>query len=212
MNRRIVDRRGIIAPEPVNPKHRILAVLSILLPLTAAILLASAGLSMLLDKFREWLDAGPQILLYHTNHAAVLQACQSVLGDPQAAGFPKPTDGITTLDGLPFGRNPLGAFPATLRNLNFEFMTVQSKQATIYLGGGFGHWGFSTAPVQGSPQVQVIPGLWFWSEFGLPRDPSKSPYFRTAEWLLVGAVIATLAAILLRLYRPRVKSSDDERM
>jgi hypothetical protein len=191
---------------PVNAKRRILTALSILLALTAAILFVSASLSMLLDKFREGLDAGPRILLYHTNHAAVLQACQSVLADPQAAGFPMPTNGVTTLDGLQSGGNPPVAFPATLRNLNFEFMTVQGNQATIYFGGGFGHWGFSTASMPGGPRVQVIPGLWFWSEYGLPRDPSKSPYYRIGECLLLGSAVSTAAAILLRAYRRRTRS------
>ena len=69
-------------------------------------------------------------------------------------------------------------------------MTVEGNQATIYFGGGFGHWGYSTAPPAGGARVQLVPGLWFWSEYGLPRDPSKFPYYRTGERMFLGGIIA----------------------
>jgi hypothetical protein len=190
----------------VTEKQPIHAALPIALGLSALILFISAGISLLLDSFHKSVDAGPQNLIYHTNPAAVLQACGAVLANPQAAGFPSATNGIASIQGPQTGVNPPASLPAALRNLNFEFMTIQGNQLMIYFGGGFGHWGFSTAPLPGGAQLQLIPGLWFWSEFGLPPNPAKVKYYRTGEWLIGGGIIVTIAAITVQIYRRRISA------
>ena len=85
-------------------KHRILAVWGVVLAIAAALLMVAGAGSMLLDSFRRGIDAGPQQLVYHTNHAAVLHACTDVLKDPQGAGFPTAQNGIFNLDGPQSGR------------------------------------------------------------------------------------------------------------
>jgi hypothetical protein len=168
--------------------------------------LVGAG-SILLDWFRQGTDAGPQQLVYHTDHTAVLQACQDVLRDPRAAGFPAAQDGVFTIDGSQGGGRLPAKFPAALANLNFEFMNIEKNQATIYFGGGFGHWGFSTAPPVGGTSAQLVPGLWYWSEEGgsLPRDPAKFPYYRTGEWIILGGIVAAGISIYLAILRRRKK-------
>lgn len=188
---------------PDHPaKRRSLFVISVILQITAAILFIAAAGSMLIDRFKEGVNAGAEQLVYHTDNAAILKACQLVIANPQAAGLPIPTNGVCQVSGPQSGSAPPAALPAALRNLDFEFMNVQGSQITIYFGGGFGHWGYSTAPVQGqAPQLKLFPGLWFWSEFGLPPDLSKFPYYRTGKRLLLAGLISTVVAILLMIYR-----------
>ena len=188
--------------ERINAKRRALLVLSIALQVTAAVLFVAAAGSMLLDRFREGIDAGGERLVYHTDNAAVARACQLVLADPKAAGFPPATNGVSQVSGFQFGDVPPAALPAVLRNLNFEVMNVEATQITILFGGGFGHWGYSTTTPQGD-QLQVAPGLWFWSDFGLPPDLSKFPYYRTGKRFLMAGLISTAAALLLLVYRSR---------
>jgi hypothetical protein len=185
----------------VNAKRHILSALSVMLALAGVFLLIAAACSFMSDRMTEVFEAGPQLLVYHTNHAAVLAACQQVLANPQAAGFPIPTNGTSMLDGSQNGgATPPAALSATLSNLNFEFMVVADHQATIYFGGGFGGWGYATTqPEPNQSQMQLIPGLWFWMDEGgqLPRDPSKFPYYRTSKRLLMGGVGTLFAAIVL---------------
>jgi hypothetical protein len=166
------------------------------------LLFIAAALSMLTDRFNEGVNAGGEQLVYHTDNAAVLQACQVVLANPQAAGFPIPTNGVSQIEGQQSGTAPPAALPGALQNLNFEFMNVEAGQITIYFGGGFGHWGYSTAP----SQLQLVPGLWFWSDFGLPPDLTRFPYYRTGKRLLLAGLISTVAAILLMIYHTRSRA------
>jgi hypothetical protein len=179
----------------VTAPRRFRVVVSILL--YAAAMLIAAAVSALFDGFAKGVDAGPQRLLYHTDHAAVLRACREVLADPQKAGFQKSPSGYSEVNGSQSGITPPTALPAALRELNFEFMNVEGDQATIFFGGGFGHWGFSTAPSPGNAQVVVIPGLWFWSEFRLPPDPAHATYYHTSLWLLLGSALMVGAAIVV---------------
>jgi hypothetical protein len=88
-------------------------------------------------------------------------------------------------------------------------MVIENGHATIYFGGGFGHWGYSTIAVQGgTTQLKVAPGLWFWSEYGLPPDSSKLPYYRTCKWLLMGSAIFAIAGIAVLIYRGRRRGRD----
>ncbi len=190
-------------------KRRYLLVISITLQITAMILFVAAAGSMLFDRFKEGVNAGAEQLVYHTDNAAILKACRLVLANPQAAGFPMPTNGASQVLGPQSGSAPAAALPAALRNLNFEFMSVEGGHVTIYFGGGFGHWGYSTAPVQGQvPQLSLAPGLWFWSEFGLPPDLSKFPYYRTGKLLLLAGLISAIVAIPLIIYRARTRTGD----
>jgi hypothetical protein len=127
--------------ETVNAKARILLKTSILLWIAAVSLFICAGVSMFLARFKTYVDAGGEQLVYHTNNAAVLQACRVVLADPQSAGFPKPTNGVSEISDPQTGSVPSAALPAALRNLNFEVINVEGDKITIYFGGGFGHWG-----------------------------------------------------------------------
>jgi hypothetical protein len=184
----------------VTIKRRYSRVLPLTLGVTGGILLICAAVSAGFDRISKGINAGPQRLLYQTDHAAVLRACREVLADPQAAGFPDPKNGQTTMTGQQGGGTPPATLPAPLRELNFEFMLVQGDHATIFFGGGFGQWGFRTMPAHGDTQVEVVPGLWFWTEYSIPRDPSKHPYFRTSKRMLLGGVGSLALAIVLRRY------------
>jgi hypothetical protein len=128
-----------------------------------------------------------------------------VLNDPVAAGFPKGQDLIGGSQG---GSVPPAALPAVLRNLHFETMIIRDQHAEIWFGGGFGHWGYSTAPiwddreavVPNANHVELIPGLWFWSDYPLPRDLSKHPYYATSKWLIGGGIAALIGAIAVVIY------------
>jgi len=191
----------------VKMKRRVLVALSVVLALAGGILCIAAVASALFDRISESLDVSPQRLVYHTDHAAILRACREVLADPQAAGFPKTTKGYSMVSGSQSGMKPPAALPAVLRDLNFEFMDVEDDRATIFFGSGFGHWGYSTVPAQGNSQLELIPGLWFWSEDRLPRDSSKFPYYRTSKRILLGGVVALAVAIVLVIHSRRSATS-----
>ena len=170
----------------------------VVLRIAGAILLICAVASALLDKLLAAVNESPQRLVYHTDHAAILRACKEVLKDPRAAGFPNPTNGFSDVDRWQNGSKALHRLPDVLQDLDFEFISIQGDQAKIFFGGGFGHWGFSTSPVSREYQMELIPGLWYWSEFGHPRDPSKHPYYLTSVLLFLGSAIAFGLATWLR--------------
>ena len=192
----------------MKANRKILFGAAVLLGACAVLLFIGAGLSALFDRISQGMNEGPEQLLYHTDHAAVLRACQDVLRDPQAAGFPNPSNGVATVNGSQGGApSPSAALPTTLRNLNFEFMTVDHNGATVYFGGGFEHWGYMTAPPPSGPQVQLLPGLWFWSEGPLPRDSSKFPYYRTSRHMLIaGTAMLVLATVPLMYSRRNMRT------
>jgi hypothetical protein len=183
----------------VKAKRQILVALSIILGVAGVSLFIAAGLWALADRFVKSIDESPQRLIYHTDHAAVLQACRQVLADPQAFGIRN-----SAVNGLRGGGGTPAALPAAIRDLDFEWMSVEGDRAVIWFGSGFGHWGYSTAPHQGVSELKLIPGLWFWSEGRLPRDPSKFPYYRTSKRLLLGSIIAIAMAMMLMSYRWRI--------
>jgi hypothetical protein len=152
-----------------------------------------------LEGVSEDADGSPVRLVYHTDHSAVLRACQQVVANPQAAGFPNLADGPASVQGWQNGSRPPAALDPVLRDLDFESMSVDANGATIFFGGGFGHWGYATAPRAHTYQLQVIPGLWFWSETGLPTDQSKFPYGPMSKRLLVGGLITLIAGVAFRV-------------
>jgi hypothetical protein len=191
-----------MARQILKPRHRIrFAFISLLWIGGICFCIAAAG-SASLDRISKNIDESPRHLIYHTNHNTVLKACKEVLNDPQAAGFPKPVNGQATINGSQGGQPPAN-LPAVLKNLRFEFMVIDHHTATIYFGGGFGHWGYSTTPVPAQAQLELIPGLWFWSEYKLPRDISKYPYYSTSKRLLLGGVALFGIAIVLMIYSQR---------
>ena len=156
---------------------------------------------MLIDWIGESLNPGQERLVYHTDHAAVLRACREVAVDPEAHGFPKPKDGHTAVMGSQAGAPAPASLPAVLRDLHFEDMEIDKNSVTITFGSGFGHWGYMTVPVRGVSEIELIPGLWFWSEGRIPRDTSRSAYYR--KWMTAGGALACTAAISLMIYRRR---------
>ncbi len=179
--------------------------LSFLLVIAAVLLFLAAAGTAVRDALIRPVWTSELRLIHQTNHQAVLQACQNVLSDPQAAGFPKGKDFIL---GSQNGVSPPAALPAVLRNLDFESMLIRDQHVEIWFGGGFGGWGYSTAPIWGYwgavfPDVnhlELIPGLWLWSEYPLPRDLSKNPYYSTSIALLTGGAAALIAAIAVAFY------------
>jgi hypothetical protein len=103
------------------------------------------------------------------------------------------------IKGWQTGTKPPAALDPILRDLNFEAMSVDAKGATILFGGGFGHWGYATAPRAHTYQLQLIPGLWFWSETGLPTDQSRFPYGPMSKRILVAGVTILIAAVAFRV-------------
>lgn len=188
----------------MKAKRRTVKGLGVILAVVGVLLLVGAGASALWDRLFESMYASPQRLVYHTDHAAVLRACRQVLANPEAAGFLKEDNGYNMIEGLQSGGRPPAALPAILRNLNFEFMIIDPGGIRIVFGGGFGHWGYNTAPPAEYPRLELIPGLWYWSEGGgLPRDLSRFPYYRTSKRLLGGGVAAIGLGIWLMSYARR---------
>jgi hypothetical protein len=192
-------------------KSKILFGTAVALFVVGASLVISATLSALSERYSKIMDAVQERLVYHTDHHAVLAACQQVLKNPQAAGFPPVKDGYAMIDGSQNGGPIPAELPAVLQNLAFEDMICSDGAATVMFGGGFGGWGFTTAPpdpLDRNPHWQLIPGLWYWTDEGgtFPRDLLKFPYYRTSIQLLAGGVLAIALAVTLAI-RSRKKLS-----
>jgi hypothetical protein len=87
----------------VSAKRRQLLVMSIILLVAAVMIFVAAVLSFLFDGFKQSVNSGGEQLLYHTDNAAVFQACQIVLADPQKAGFSKLQNGLSDMEGQQAG-------------------------------------------------------------------------------------------------------------
>jgi hypothetical protein len=185
------------------------------LPRLLLALLVIAGISLLgwglLHRFFEAMyspvEASAQELVYSVDHQKVLEACHEVEAHRDAHAKPELIDGID-------GGAALSALPTALRELKPEMIAINQTGVTIYFGGGFGHWGLAATreepmdlPNQGSVEQhwQLIPGLWFWSEYGrFPADPAKPPLLRVSTLYIFGGVaVFGLSAVLWRLTNRR---------
>jgi hypothetical protein len=171
--------------------------LSLLLVLVALVLFLVAAWTGFNYRISQSLADAQQRLIDQPNHPAILQACRQVLKDPQAAGFPKGVDSIGgSQNGMP---PPPAALPAVLANLNFEMMILRDHHAEIWFGGGFGHWGYSTASIASEEvkDFQLIPGLWFWSEYRFPKDLPTTSFLCATIALVSGGIAALIAAVVV---------------
>ncbi len=167
----------------------------------AALFIGVAG-SAVVDYWLKHIEAGPRLLMDHPDLPAILRACNQVLSDPVSVGFPPLVDGKTSIHGRSPEQPVPPALPQVLKDLHFDFMAIHNHTVGIYFGNGFHHWGYSTAPSPSQPQRELIPGLWFWNNLGIPRNLSRLPYFLITKILLVAASIALILAITLK---PRIQ-------
>jgi hypothetical protein len=143
--------------------------------------------------------ADEQKLIYQTDHAALLAACQQVIADPTAFGADKDGHMLGPWGGAD-APNP--KLPPAIRSLDFECINVDSKSnppsMEILFGGGFYHYGLATSTAFRGGIKELIPGLWYWNEAGkLPPDPAKwrvptMPALFVLSWLLLAGAVALL--------------------
>jgi len=147
-------------------------------------------------------EASEQQLVYRTNHAKILEACRWIEAKRATLGLKGETiDNVGAVH---------DALPDVVRQLDLELIRVEDTGVMIYFGGGFGHWGFEAPHTDPTPQDdrgpwQLIPGRWYWNEWGrFPRDPAKPVRVRTSTLILAGGLMLIAAGIGgLRTGQPR---------
>jgi hypothetical protein len=79
-------------------------------------------------------------------------------------------------------------------------MIIEDHAAVIHFGGGWGNWGYSTVSRPDEHQLELIPGLWYWSDYPLPRDPSKTSYHIVSFALAGGGLVVLIGAIVVAVH------------
>jgi hypothetical protein len=115
-----------------------------------------------------------RVVVYQINHAALLAACGDLWN--KRLSF-HPLRASATSQPVDFDIDPSDpAVPRIIQSLNPNGMYIHEGRVHIELGGGFDHYGVD-AYVNGTPapdigEKQLIPGLWFYAEGGVP-GPAK---------------------------------------
>jgi hypothetical protein len=121
--------------------------------------------------FRE-IEAKQRLILYHTNHAAIVEACKFIR-DNRATFKPDPNWNPPTM----IHPDPTSStIPKVIRDLHPHTIVMSGAgdgTVGIEMGGGFYHYGLTFAETKPAAfaDKQVAPNLWFYSEDGKMPPP-----------------------------------------
>jgi len=106
-------------------------------------------------------DRRQRLILYQTDHRAVLEAGRQMLADTNAyPTYPENTN-----------------LPKVLRDLepNYVLIADDRSKLDVEMGGGFFHFGYTIYrdDMAGRGEKQLLPGLWYYSEGGKVIPPKK---------------------------------------
>jgi hypothetical protein len=136
-------------------------------------------------------------LVYKTDHKSILEACKWIQANPELAGLQG-----GHLDGRPWDHSNAKFskdFPAILQTLDFEFINVRSESVEVTFGGGLYHYGFTATEGNPPGQTELIPGLWYWNEWGkMPPNPEDMSLIVKARLAAGTAILLIVCAILQR--------------